>query len=81
MKEYIVIYRNNTSREVAVTGKAELIKEYFGNSEEQFKKEVSLLRWTELSMECMLDVNTGKISSEIFSADVNPYGWRDGERG
>lgn len=81
MKEYTIIYRNDTSKQVEVADKTDLIKQFFNENEELFKKEVRLLKWSELSMECTLDVDSGKISSEIFSADVNPYGWRDGEKG
>lgn len=81
MKEYTIIYKDSTTRDVQVTDKAELIREHFGGSEEEFKKQVSFLKWSELSMQCTLDTTTGKITSEISSADVNPYGWRDSEGG
>lgn len=80
MKEYTIIYKDNTSKQVEVADQTDLIKQYFDGNEERFKKEVSLLRWNDLTMQFVLDVKSGELSKEIFSADVNPYGWRQGER-
>ncbi|WP_424961756.1 hypothetical protein [Ekhidna sp.] len=77
MKEYTIIYRNRQSEEVAAHGKSDLIKHHFDGDEDKFKNEVEKLVWNELSMQCVLDVSKDKVQSQLFTADVNPYGWRN----
>ncbi|WP_425392382.1 hypothetical protein [Ekhidna sp.] len=77
MKEYTIVYKNKPSEEVAAVGKHELIKSHFEGDEKKFENEVSKLIWNELTMQCVLDVSENKVISQIFTADVNPYGWRN----
>ncbi len=77
MKEYTVIYKNKPSKVLHAYDRTELIRNYFQNDTDLFKKEVSRVVWSEISMQCVLDTETGKVSSELFTADINPYGWRD----
>ena len=77
MKEFRVIYKNKPSELVASPGRKELIKDLYGGNESQFKNEVDKLVWDELSMQCVWDVQEDKVTSQLFTADVNPYGWRN----
>ncbi len=77
MKEYTVVYKDGSTKEIACQDKADLINNHFENSEEKFKNEVVRLMWNTLTMRYVEDVAAGKVNAELSSADVNPYGWRD----
>ena len=77
MRDYSVHYKNGEVTEVEVSGREELVKVLFNGSEAKLKDEVELLRWQSTTMVYTEDVATGKIDSEITTADTNPYGWRN----
>lgn len=71
----MVIYNDGHSETVGYPDKQTLIREHFG-SRQDFEDKVRMLKWTTLSTEYVEDISSGKTSAHIFSADVNPYGWR-----
>ncbi|MFZ6052493.1 hypothetical protein [Halocola ammonii] len=77
MTDYTIIYKDGKTEQLECAGKKELIEILFDGQEKSFKDKVSSLKWSTISMRYIEDVETGKIDSEITSADVNPYGWRD----
>ena len=77
MNDYTVIYKDGKTKELECAGKKELIEILFDGQENIFKDTVAKLKWSTISMRYIEDVATGKIDSEITSADVNPYGWRN----
>ena len=76
MKEFTVIYTDGRTETLSSPGRRTLLKDHFDNDEEKFRSEVSMLKWTTLATEYVIDVQNGENNAQIFSADVNPYGWR-----
>lgn len=76
MREYTIIYNAGNSEEIICPDKETLIREHFSSNISKFEREVALLKWSSLSTEYVEDIRTGKASAQIFTADVNPYGWR-----
>jgi hypothetical protein len=75
MKEYLVIFKDGHTECLNYPDKKTMITDHFG-TEEQFKSKVDMLKWTSLATEYVEDIRNGNKSAQIFSADVNPYGWR-----
>lgn len=76
MKEYTIIYVSGKSEEIESPDKTTLIREHFNNDMSRFQNEVARLTWTTLSTEYIEDIQAGTKHAHIFTADVNPYGWR-----
>ncbi len=74
MRDYRVSYVDGKSERIEVVDKTELIERLFDGSEERFKELVSVLEWRSANMFFAEDVATGKIDSQIITADINPYG-------
>ncbi|MEM9857433.1 MAG: hypothetical protein AAF843_08760 [Bacteroidota bacterium] len=77
MREYEVCYKDGTSQEIEVADRKELVNRLFNGSEDKLKNQVVLLKWQTANMFFTEDVASGKIESQITTADVNPYGWRN----
>ena len=77
MRDYTIIYKDGTSKNIECADKSDLIKELFDGSEEKFKEKVVRLMWNTLTMRYVEDVASSEVNAELTSADVNPYGWRD----
>ena len=76
MKEYTIIYVSGDSEIVESPDKSTLIREHFKGDGERFLADVARLKWTSLSTEYVEDIQSGTSHANIFTADVNPYGWR-----
>ena len=77
MKEYLIVYKNGETTKVNCADKESLVDEYFEGDKEKFKNEVERLIWSSLSIHYVEDVQKEEIDTEITTADVNPYGWRN----
>jgi len=77
MRDYTVHYNNGDSKQLEVADKKELIEILFSGDEQKFKSEVKLLKWKTADMFYTEEVDTGKVSSALHTADANPYGWRN----
>ena len=77
MTEFTIIYHSGKSEVIECAGKSDLIKQHFSGDEAKFKKEVSRLLWSTLTMRYTEEIGSGEVNAEITSADVNPYGWRN----
>jgi len=77
MRDYTVHFHNGDTKDLEVADKKELIEILFDGSEEKFKEEVDMLKWQSANMFFTEEVSSGKVNSEITTADANPYGWRN----
>ncbi|WP_144606275.1 hypothetical protein [Algoriphagus algorifonticola] len=76
MREYQIHYKNGKTKQIQFAGREDLLKKLFDGDEEKLKAEVNLLRWESSAMFFTEDPQTGKVESQITTADTNPYGWR-----
>ncbi len=77
MRHYTIHYKDGSTEDIEVAGRKELIDTLFGGSEDTMKEKVETLRWQSANMFFNEDVASGKIDSQITTADANPYGWRN----
>ena len=70
MKEYTLFYKDGKIEAVFFPDKKSLIEDHFNGSIDQFKADVTRLRWETLSMRYDEDVLTGKINAEMTTADA-----------
>jgi len=77
MKEYTVFFHNGDERKISCSGKKELVKIVSDGDEKLFKEKVDRIIWSTTAMHYVEDVKTNTVNSQITSADVNPYGWRN----
>ncbi len=76
MREYQIHYKNGKTEYVTCEGRDDLLEKIFDGDEEKLKDEVKMLRWKSSTMFFTEDPQTGKVESQITTADTNPYGWR-----
>ncbi len=77
MREYQIYYKSGDAKEFSCEGRADLINKLFDGDEEKLIEEVKLLKWETSAMFFSEDPATGKVDSQITTADSNPYGWRN----
>ena len=77
MRDYTIHYHDGHTQDIEVADKKELIEKLFNGDEEKFKQEVDRLRWQSANMFYTEDIDSGEVTSEITTADANPYGWRN----
>lgn len=77
MREYQIHYKNGETKDFNCEGRKDLIDRLFDGDEEKLKAQVQLLRWETSAMFFSEDPASGKVESQITTADSNPYGWRN----
>jgi len=77
MKEFRFVYKSKPAEDVAYPSRSVLIQEHFNGDDNRFSSEVEKLIWDELTMKCVYDVKSGKVFTDLATADINPYGWRN----
>ena len=77
MRDYTIHYKDGHTANIEVADKKELIEILFNGEEEKLKEQVEMLRWETANMYFSEEVHSGKVTSQITTADANPYGWRN----
>lgn len=77
MTDFTVTYLNGEVKEITSPGLSYLVKDHFNDSKEELKSMVEMITWRSDGVFYARDVQADETSSQLITADVNPYGWRN----
>lgn len=77
MPFYTLILNDSSKSVVLAESMEELEAELVNRFSPEFRNEVKEVHWVDKTLHCAMNYQTGEIKRDIFTADTNPFGYRN----